>query len=299
MKLLFDSFWRAAAYCLHRRVILYSLAPLLLMAGLVFGLAYFFWEDALDAVRGLLDSWELAQSVNEWLASMGLQGFKAVVAPLVVVFLATPLVVLLTLLAVTALMTPAMLRLVAERRFPALERRHGGSYVSSIVGGLVASLVALVALVVSVPFWFIPPLVLVLPPLIWGWMTYRVMSYDVLAEHATRLERRTLIRRHRLPLFGMGVVSGLLGAAPSVVWASGAGFLIIAPLLIPVAIWIYTLVFAFSALWFSHYALAALEAMRVELDTVPAPPFYPEAGGSIGADASSRPLSLPLREPSS
>jgi hypothetical protein len=32
--------------------------------------------------------------------------------------------------------------------------------------------------------------------------------------------------------------------------------------LVPLAIWIYTLVFAFSALWFSHYALSALQAMR-------------------------------------
>ena len=35
-----------------------------------------------------------------------------------------------------------------------------------------------------------------------------------------------------------------------------------APLLVPVAIWIYTLVFAFSSLWFAHYTLAALEQLR-------------------------------------
>jgi hypothetical protein len=29
-----------------------------------------------------------------------------------------------------------------------------------------------------------------------------------------------------------------------------------------VAIWIYTLVFAFSSLWFAHYCLAALELLR-------------------------------------
>jgi hypothetical protein len=36
----------------------------------------------------------------------------------------------------------------------------------------------------------------------------------------------------------------------------------LAPLLVPVAIWIYTLVFAFSSLWFAHYTLAALQKMR-------------------------------------
>ena len=35
-------------------------------------------------------------------------------------------------------------------------------------------------------------------------------------------------------------------------------------ILVPLAIWIYTLVFAFSSLWFAHYCLAALERLRSE-----------------------------------
>jgi hypothetical protein len=35
--------------------------------------------------------------------------------------------------------------------------------------------------------------------------------------------------------------------------------------LVPLAIWIYTLVFAFAALWFSHFLLAALAKQRGEL----------------------------------
>ena len=35
-------------------------------------------------------------------------------------------------------------------------------------------------------------------------------------------------------------------------------------ILVPLAIWIYTLVFAFSSLWFAHYCLAALQALRLE-----------------------------------
>jgi hypothetical protein len=115
-----------------------------------------------------------------------------------------------------------------------------------------------------VPLWFVPPLVLVLPPLIWGWLTYKVMTYDVLAEHATKEERQVLVKRHRNALLGMGVLTGYLGAAPSLVWASGVLFLTLAPLLVPIAVWIYTLVFAFSALWFAHYALNALHALRAE-----------------------------------
>ena len=116
---------------------------------------------------------------------------------------------------------------------------------------------------------------LVVPPLIWGWLAYRMMSYDVLAEHASRDERRELIRRHRGPLFGMGVVTGYLGAAPSLVWVSGTMAVVLAPLLVPLAIWIYMLVFAFSALWFAHYALAALQALRAETASLREPASEP------------------------
>jgi len=120
--------------------------------------------------------------------------------------------------------------------------------------------------------WLVPPLVLVLPPLIWGWLTYQVMSFDALAEHANSEERHTLLRAHRWPLFGIGVLCGLLGAAPSVVWASGLLFAAAFFVLVPLAIWIYTLVFAFSALWFAHYCLDALAQLRAARAAAEPPP---------------------------
>jgi hypothetical protein len=72
-----------------------------------------------------------------------------------------------------------------------------------------------------------------------------------------------------VPLLAMGVLCGYLGAAPSLVWVSGVMFIVLAPLLVPLAIWIYTLVFAFSSLWYTHYALAALQQLREA--RVPAP----------------------------
>lgn len=268
MKLLLDSFWRAAAYCLHPRVIVLSLLPLVLMGGLAFGVAWFFWVPAIDAVRAAFESWDILRTLIGWLEGWGMSNLKTVLAPMVVVFVSTPVIVVLSLLLVAAFMTPAMLALVANRRFPLLERKRGGSFFGSAFGSLWATLAALLALLVSIPLWFVPPLVLVVPPLIWGWLTYRVMTYDVLAEHASVDERRELVKRHRTTLLGMGVITGYLGAAPSLVWASGVIAIVFAPVLVPVAIWIYTLVFAFSALWFAHFGLAALQALRREREPV-------------------------------
>ena len=60
----------------------------------------------------------------------------------------------------------------------------------------------------------------------------------------------------------MGVFCGFMGAAPSLIWASGALFAAAFVILVPLAIWIYMLVFAFSSLWFAHYCLAALRDLR-------------------------------------
>lgn len=264
MRLLFDSFWRAVSYCMHPRVIGLSFLPLVLMVALSFGLGYFYWETAVQAVTQWLEAYSLVQSFLGWLEGMGLGSLRSVFAPLVVLVLATPVTVVLCLLLVALMMTPAMVDLVGQRRFAQLEKKNGGSLWLSVIWSLGSTLLALVALVLSMPLWLIPPLVLILPPLIWGWLTYRVFAFDALASHASGDERKLILRRHRGSLLAMGVISGYLGAAPSLLWASGAMLVALAPLLVPVAIWIYTLVFAFSSLWFAHFCMAALQQLRAE-----------------------------------
>jgi hypothetical protein len=262
MSKLLDSFWRAAMYCLHPRVIALSVLPLAIMAVLSLGLGYFYWEAAVAAVRSNLESFALLDTMVRWLESLGLSGLRVVLAPVLLLFLAIPVIVIVSLLFVAIFMTPAMVALVAERRFPSLERKKGGSMLASVFWSLGSTVLAAIALVLSIPLWLVPPLILILPPLIWGWLTYRVMSYDALVDHASSEERRQIFKEHRGSLLSIGIISGYLGAAPSLIWASGAMFVALAPVLVPVAIWIYTLVFAFSSLWFAHYTLEALDQLR-------------------------------------
>ncbi len=264
MSLLFDSFWRAAAYCLRPRIMLLSLLPLIIVIGTTVGLSYLLWDFAMDQVRVVLQSSAFVNHGWAWLDSMGLARIKIYLAPLIVIFVVTPVIVILCLLVVALLMTPILVRLVALRRFPALEERKGATFLDGVVWSLGSALLALVALVVSIPLWFVPPLVLVVPPVIWGWLSYRVMAFDALAAHASQEERRTLMLSHRPQLVLMGLLTGALGAAPSLVWASGVFFAAAFVFLVPLAIWIYTLVFAFSSLWFAHYGLAALYQLRHE-----------------------------------
>lgn len=273
-----DAFWRACAYLFHPRVILLSLAPLAVVGGLAALAAWLWFEPAVAGVQRVLDSLSAVTWTLTWLTTAGGAWLAGSIAPLVVVALAVPVLVVAALVVVALVMNPAIVSLVAARRFPLLERRQGGGFWGSLGWSAGSTALALVALVASVPLWFVPPLVLVLPPLIWGWLTQRVFAYDALAAHATVEERRALMREGRWPLLAMGFVCGALGAAPTLLWAFGALNLVFAPVLLVVSVWLYTLVFAFSALWFAHALLAALAARRAGRPPAVAVPVGPVAG---------------------
>ena len=277
MNPMIDAFLRAAMYCLHPRVVALSFLPLAVMVAVSLGLGYFFWNDAVDYLTLQLAGWAWMEWLGQWLDRLGLKGAHLVLAPALLLFASIPFIVVASLLMVAMFMMPAMVSLVSERRFAGLERKKGGSFWGSLAWSLGSTLAACLALLLSVPLWLIPPLVLILPPLIWGWLTYRVMAYDALAEHASTEERRLLFKTHRLTLLGIGIVSGYLGALPSVLWASGAMFIAMAPVLVPLAIWIYMLVFAFASLWFAHFSLAALAQLRA-LPAASAGPVHPVVG---------------------
>lgn len=276
-----DAFMRALGHVLLPRVLGMTLLPLLAMTLAALGLGYFFWGGAVEAMRAGLQGWSLVAWLDARLQIGWPGGLAGLLAPLLVVVLATPVIALTSLVLVSLLLTPALTRLVAERRFPQLARQRGASLATSLAWSAGSLLLALLALVVSLPLWLIPPLVLVLPPLIWGWLTYRVMSFDALAEHASAAERVAILRQHRAPLLLIGIVSGYLGAAPSLVWASGLVFAALFALLVPLAIWIYTFVFVFSSLWFAHYCLEALRQLRA------GPPQPPSASVLPPPDARS------------
>lgn len=297
MSPLFDAFWRAAAYCLHPKVIGLSLLPLLMSIALALGLGWLYWDAAVTGVRATLENWSLVDAALRWVESLAGASFRAVLAPVIVVLLAVPLVVVASLLLVALLMSPAVVGLVAARRFPGLERKRGAGVLLGLLWSLACAAMALLALLVSLPLWFIPPLMLVLPPLIWGWLTYRVMAFDMLAEHASVEERRALMQRHRWPLLAIGVVTGYLGAAPSLLWAFSALALVFAPVLVVVSVWLYTLIFAFSALWFAHYCLAALAALREERAAVVAPVERASEVIDVPALASTPAAALPPAPP--
>ncbi|KWZ35785.1 EI24 domain-containing protein [Burkholderia anthina] len=259
---LLRSFVRAFASALHPRMLWLTLMPFVVSALLWGAVLWFSWQTLIDVARGALDGFVLTAALYRAFDAIGMSQLHAVVAPFVVVSLAIPLIVLTVLLLIATISMPVVIKHLSNRQFAALEPKRGGTFFGSVVNSLGAAIVGVVLLVVTIPLWLIPPFFALLPPVIWGWLTYRVMTYDALALHASRDERRALVRRHRWPLIGIGVATGLLGTVPTFVWVSSVWMMVLFPFVAAAMIWVYAFILVFSALWFGHYCLRALEDLR-------------------------------------
>lgn len=260
---LIRSFGRALLSQLHPRMLFLTVLPFV-VALLLWGAVLYFGWDAMNGIaRNAVESWTFMGWIKSGLNAIGMAGLWSAIAPLLVITLLVPVIVVSILVFVSVTVVPRVMRFL-ERSYPRLERRKGGSLAGSVLHALLCTLVFIAVAVVTLPLWLIPPFFALIPPLLWGWLTYRVMTYDALADHATAEERRAIMQRYRLPLLGIGVAVGMLGSAPTLLWVSSVVTIVLFPIIAIAVIWLYVLIFIFSALWFGHFCLRALTRLRAE-----------------------------------
>lgn len=262
MRLLLISFSRALYSQLHWRMLLLTIVPFLISIAIWGVLLWLGLQPLIDAIQAWFTDNRLFTFSGDALEWVGLGSLKPLLVPLLAMWLLLPLMILTALLFVGILAVPAIINHLSARHYAELQRRRGGSLWGSIWISVSASVLFVVLWIVTLPLNAIPPFTFLVQPLLWGWLTYRVMTYDALAEHASSEENRLLLRQHRWPLFFIGVMTGIMGAAPTLLWLGGALGLIFFPLIAGFSIWLYVVIFIFSGLWFSHYSLEALALAR-------------------------------------
>jgi hypothetical protein len=270
----FRSFGLALVGTMHPRMLWLSLRPFLIISVLWGCLIWLTWTPALEALSIFLTTSALTSWIQEGLIWAGFENARAFIAPLFFVMLIIPLITISLLVLVAFSTVPTVVKIVVRQSlYQDLAVKQGGSFFGSLVYSLWSAFICLALVMLTLPVWWLPPLVAILPPLLWGWLTMRLMSYDVLAKHASAEERDQLLEKYRWALLAMGIASGMLGAVPTFFWATSALALVLFPIVSFVALWIYSLIFVFAALWFSYFLLDALKALRQdELDqalTVP------------------------------
>lgn len=265
MRAVFPAYRRALGAQFSRKMLLLSVAPLL-MSVVLWGVALTFGAQPLvDTVQAIFTDHGWFATGSSWMRSMGLGMVQTLVVPLVALLLLLPLMICTSLLFMGLAAMPAIGRHVGTRDYPELEKKHGGSILGSALVNLSAVVVFVVLWLATLPLYFFPPLALLVHAVLWGALTARVMSYDALADYASAAELRILRQRHRRALLLIGTISGAAGALPGIAWVGGALLsVVLFPVLALLSLWLYVVIFIFTGLWFQYYCLHALAALRVE-----------------------------------
>ena len=248
---------------MHPKMLWLSFRPFLIVS-IFWGIViWLIWSPALEMLRTFLTASIFTSWIQSGLEYVGFDEARAWIAPLFLVILLIPIIAISLLVFIAFSTVPAVVdSVVKQKAYEGLVRIKGGSFVGSFFYTLWSAFICLALVMLTLPVWWIPPLFAILPPLLWGWLTMRLMAYDVLLDHATPEERNQLLEEHRWTLLGMGVVAGMIGAVPTFFWATSVLALVLFPFVSFVALWIYSLIFIFSALWFSHFLLHALKQLR-------------------------------------
>jgi hypothetical protein len=145
---------------------------------------------------------------------LGAQGEVIVAVKLGAIVLLLMAALVTVLVAVAVFTMPVIVRFVAERYFPALERRRGGTWHGGLRNALVATLLFVPAWLLCLPLLAVPPLYVALTWCLGAWFNQRLFRYDALADHADREELARLPRRMRGRLFALGLVLAPLALVP-------------------------------------------------------------------------------------
>lgn len=262
MTVFFTSFFRALLVQMHPRMLLLTLLPLI-VALAIWGVALWLGlQPLIDQLQAWFSDYGLFRWTGDMLDSMGLSSLRTLLVPLIAMWLLLPLMILSALLLVNWMAMPVIARHVSQRFYPQLEWRNGGSIATSLKLSLSSFVLYLLAWLVVLPLNLIPLFAVVVQPLLWGWLTSRVMSYEALSSFADETELLLIRKKHQLLFLIIGVVTGGLGAIPGLLWLGGAVSVIFFPVLAAAAIGLYLLIFVFSGLWFQFFSLEVLAILR-------------------------------------
>jgi len=271
VKAVLFAFGRGFASQLNARMLFLTLLPILMATAAWGVLLWLGLQPTIDVIQRYFATNGGYVVSGRWLSMFGLAALKTVIVPLIAMWLFLPLMVVTALFFVATMAMPAIVRHVGRRRYPALERRQGGSFLGMLRLTLNSLLIFVALWIATTPLCALPLVGFAIQPLLWGWLACRVITYDVFSGYADAEERVVLLRRHRWQLLAIGTVTGLFGVAPSLLWLGGTLSIVLFPFFAVLSICLYVLVFTFSGLWFAHYGLAALHDHRHAAATSPQP----------------------------
>ncbi len=240
-----QAFGRALKSQMHPRMLFALLLPFLIMLGGAILLLVM----ALGPLTSWLDQQISTSSTviqaNQWLLSMGLFSLMSVqsfIVPLTAVTILLPLSGILGLAVAAVCVMPMVIAHLSGRDYAGLKLQGQQAFFVSIWNALWVSTIFALGWLLTLPFWLLPPLGLMVSIFWWTFAFSRMMRIDAIVEHASAQERRLLIARHNVGFWTIGLICALLNLLPPA--------------------WVFLPVF--SGLVYTHFGLEALRRLRSE-----------------------------------
>ena len=232
---IFEALSRAFRDLFRFQVLWIVIWPILVAALLWLILGVVFWS----TFSGWIASGLTAIGIQTWLEGVEPRWIAYGIQAGAHLILFVPLV-FVTALVITALFAmTALIRLVASRDYPQLERENGGGFTGSLLNAMIALGIFIAIWLITLPLW-LAGVGVIIPFIASAYLNQRLFRYDALAEHASRDEMQSIFSAERPSLWGLGLLTGLVQFIP---------FLnMFAPVL--------------AALAFIHFCLARLTNLR-------------------------------------
>jgi hypothetical protein len=194
------------------RVLALALVPPLVAIVAWAALVWAFADDWARWVAG----WIATTSWLAWLRDWGLASVLVWASGIAAVAALVPLMLVVAVLATELLALPVIVPLVAERGFPRLERRRGGTVAGSVWNAVTSITLFALLWLISLPLWLTGIGALLLPALISAQFNQRMFRYEALAEHAGAEEYRAVVRAAGGRLYALGLALAALYYLPFV-----------------------------------------------------------------------------------
>ena len=201
---MFDALSKAFRDLFQFRILWIALWPIVTAVFMWFILGVIFWGVFSDWITSGLT----ALGIKTWLEAIEPQWIAHSIQAIAHLILFIPLV-FVTALVITALFAmPMLIRLVAERDYPQLERKNGGSIGGNLLNALLAISIFVVIWALTIPLWLIG-IGVIIPFIAAAYLNQRLFRYDALAEHASHEEMKVLFSANQSSLWGLGLLTGL------------------------------------------------------------------------------------------
>ncbi len=198
------------------RILLLVLVPPLASIVLWGSIAVLFWSQLMVLAQIFSDKFLYVQQIPQWVTewfSITPALVATALAGLVAVLMVVPMAVL-TSVVITQLLVMPVVVAVVETEFPTLEKKGTGWFHTSLKNTFWSSVVYLFLWMASLPLWMVPGLGFAIPILLNGYLNYRLFTFDVLIEYASRDEVKVLMKQRRIDFLLMGVVVATLMIFP-------------------------------------------------------------------------------------